>query len=76
MAARANHRRDDDYADAPVLVCALQVHGYLVRVVHELVAPLRAVVLQAQLYGHAAVSYCGVQVIYLLWQQEHHQIFC
>jgi hypothetical protein len=63
MAARAYHHRGDGYADAPVLVFALSVHDCLVRVAHAVVAPLRAAVLPAQQYGHAAVSCCGAQVI-------------
>jgi hypothetical protein len=62
-AAHASHHRDDDYADAPVLVFVLQVRDYLMRAARAVVVPQRAAVLPAQQYGHAAVNCCGAQVI-------------
>jgi hypothetical protein len=64
MAARAYRHRDDDYADELALVFALPVHDYLVRVAREGAVPRRAAVLPVLQYGHAAVSYCGAQVIF------------
>jgi hypothetical protein len=62
-AAHASHHRDDDYADAPVLVFVLQVHDYRMRAARAVVVPQRAAVLPAQQCGHAAVNYYGAQVI-------------
>jgi hypothetical protein len=63
MTAHANHHRDGDYADEPVLVCVLLVRLVRDVVAHEVVVPRHAAVLPAQQYGHAAVSCCGAQVI-------------
>jgi hypothetical protein len=63
-AARAYRHRDDDYADAPVLVFVLQARDYRMRAARAVVVPQRAAVLPAQQYDHAAVNYCGAQVIF------------